>query len=113
MNDSQYEAEMKLLCKAVDIMFGRELPKSTRSLPRHEIDMLDVELQWFNGRGEIARVLLMFRGNEFDITDAVRTNRDGSLTTIVEELFEEVAELRREDVEDEDMSDSQQGRKAS
>ena len=45
-------------------------------------------------------MLLLFRGHEYDISDVVRTNRDGSLTTIVEELFEEVAELKRVDEED-------------
>lgn len=86
-----------------------ELPKSTRPLPRHEIDSIDgidVEYEWSNDRGEIARVYLLFRGNEYDISDIVRTNSDGSLTTLVEDLSEEIAELRREDEEEHDMSGS-------
>ena len=98
----------KGLDKAIGVALKPFFPQSTRPLPRHEIsdglDGIDVELEWTDGRGEIARVFLLFRGHEYDITDVVRTNRDGSLTTLVKELFEEVAELRRVDEEEHDMS---------
>lgn len=109
--DTNHERELgKNLDEAISIALDPFLPKSTRSLPIHEInsgiDGLNVELNWTNGRGEIARVLLLFRGNEYDLSDVVRTNRDGSFTTLVEDLFEEIAELTRADEEEHDMSES-------
>ena len=103
--DTNHDRETsKGLDKAISVALGPFFPKSTRPLPVHEIsdglDGIKVEIEWTDGRGEIARVLLLFRGHEYDISDVVRTNRDGSPTTIVEELFEEVAELRRVDEED-------------
>ena len=103
--DSDRERETrKGLDKAIRAALRPFFPKSTRPLPIHEIsdglDGINVELEWTDGRGEIARVLLLFRGHEYDISDVVRTNRDGSRTTIVEDLFEEVAELRRVDEEE-------------
>lgn len=115
--DSDRQRETgKIMDKAIRVALGPFFPKSARSLPRHEVDRvdgMDVEYEWQEGMhpGDpecalIRRVFLLFNGQEYDITDAVRTNRDGSLTTIVEELFEEVAELNRADEEEHDMSES-------
>ena len=97
--------------KAISAALGPFFPKSNRPLPVHEIsdglDGINVPYEWQEGEhpgdpdyAEIRGALLLFRGHEYDISDVVRRNRDGSLTTIVEELFEEVAELRRIDEDD-------------
>ena len=110
--DSDRERETrKIMDQAISAALGPFFPKSTRPLPRHKIDDGveggDVEYEWQEGEhpgdpdyAEIRRVCIFFKGQEYDITDAVRTNRDCSLTTIVEELFEEVAELKRADEEE-------------